>query len=170
MVFGAGRLGRVLDDGDPALGRCLQNRIHLRGLAVQMDRDDRGGLPGHRSDDFRGVHVVRRAVDVDEYGFRATEQDGRRGREEREGRDEDFLALRNAVGEQGDVKGRRTVCHRNPVLPSEVRRERILERLDFRTLGEHARGEDLFDRCELVLAEDRAGDRDHPRRGTDAGL
>ena len=74
------------------------------------------------------------------------------------------------MGEERDVQGGSAVRHRDSVLPSEVRRERILERFDLGTLGEHARREDLLDRGELVLAEDGAGDRDHPRRGTDTGL
>ena len=161
VVLGAGGLGRVLDDRDAAVPGDGEDRIHLGGLAVQVDGHDRRGLARDRRRELRGVHVVRRTIDVDEDGLRAAQDDGRRRREERERRDHDLLSGTDAVGEQRDMEGGGAVRHGDRVLSAQVLCKGFLERIDFRALGEHPGCDDLAHRRELLLAEDRPGDRDH---------
>src|SRR5436309_9549094 len=170
VVLRAGGLGGVFDDGDAAVPSGGEDRVHLGGLAVQVGRHDRRGLARDDGGDLRGVHVVRRPIDVDEDRLRAAEQDRRRGREERQGRDHHLLARTDAVREQGDVEGRGAVRDGDRVLPVEVLGERLLECLDLRALGEHPGPEDLTHRREFLFAEDRAGDRDHRGAERETGL
>src|SRR5436309_3450509 len=161
VVLGAGGLGRVLDDRDPAFPCRGEDRVHLGGLAIQVDGHDGRGLARDRRRKLRGVHVVRRTIDVDEDGLRAALDDGRGRREERQGRDYHLLARTDAVGEQRDMESGGADRYGDRVLSAQVLRKGFLERLDFRALGEHPGCDDLAHRRELFLAEDRAGDRDH---------
>ena len=156
-------LGRVLDDRDAAFFRDLENGLRLRRLPVQMDRHDGRGLAADGGRHFRGVHVVRIAVHVDEGGLGSAQEESRRRREERERRDEDLRARADSVGQERDVEGCSPIRHRDPVPSAHVSGECRLERFDLGTLGEHAGPKDLLDGGELLFSKDRPSDRDHRR-------
>src|SRR3989442_1548473 len=119
VVLRAGGLGRVLDYRDAAIPGGCENRVHLRGLAVQMDGHDSRRLARDYGSKLRRVHVVGRTIDVDEDGPRPAQDDRRRGREERQGRDDNLLARTDAVRQQGDMKCRGALRHGDRMPPAE---------------------------------------------------
>ncbi len=117
-VFGADGLGRILDDLQTVDPGQFQERVHVGGLTVQVNRHqdlhDISGLsvnqpvvlpaaPGRKKvrDGSRG-EIVSCWIDVAEDGLRAKPCDGAAGREEGEGRSDHRVARADPQGHQGD--------------------------------------------------------------------
>src|SRR5204862_2174949 len=84
VVFRAVSLSRVLDHREGLTPSGIEDRVHLRGLAVQMDRHNGSRLARDCRCDLRGIHVVGISHHVDEARPRSALEDRRRGREEGE--------------------------------------------------------------------------------------
>ena len=75
FVLGPQRLGGILDDAEiPARGN-LKNRIHIRHLSKQMDRDYGSRPLGHGCFDLGRIKIIGLRVDVNEYGPRPDAHD-----------------------------------------------------------------------------------------------
>src|SRR5438093_13403813 len=66
VVFGAVGLGRVLDDWDAVFLRRVDDRFHVRRLAVEVDRHDGWGFAVDRGRYFGGLQVAQATGRVDE--------------------------------------------------------------------------------------------------------
>src|SRR5204863_8930588 len=74
VVFGAVGLSGVLDDRDAVFLRRVDDRFHLRRLAVKVDRHDGRGFAVDRGRHFAWIQVVQAAVDVDESRLGSAEE------------------------------------------------------------------------------------------------
>jgi hypothetical protein len=75
-------LGRVLEHREPVLGCDRQDRIHVRRVAVEVDRQDQLRARRDRRLELRGVHRERGRLHVDEHGAGAVQQDRLAGGDE----------------------------------------------------------------------------------------
>src|SRR5436190_20750925 len=64
LVLGAMSLSCVFDDGDSAGTGDIQDRFHVGGLAVEMDRDDRFGPGCDGRLQFAGIEIVGFGIDI----------------------------------------------------------------------------------------------------------
>ena len=103
------------------------NAGQVGGVAEEVHRHDRARLWRDRS--LGKIDIDREGVSVDihEYGPRAHEEYGVRRRGIGERRDEDLVALADAVGGERDDERGRPRRDGDRVLGSEVFRERFLE-------------------------------------------
>src|SRR5437762_4309941 len=124
VVFRAVGLGRVLDHREGLTPSGIEDRVHLRRLAVQMDRHDRGGLARDPNREPRGIHVVGISYHIDEDRLRPALEDRRRGREEGERWSEDLVPLTDAMRRECDVEGFRPIRNGDAVFTSDVLGER----------------------------------------------
>ena len=88
----ADRLRAVLDDGQLVAPGQFQHTFHVRQLAEQMYGQDHPGPRRHRPLRAAQVERVRHRVDVAEARPAAGQHDGRRGGDEREGRQHHLIA------------------------------------------------------------------------------
>lgn len=105
--------------------------IRVAEIAVDVHRDDRGGLGRDKRLDLRGVHRVGRGVDVAEHGFEPVSRDRVRRGDEGEGRRDHFACEPHG----GDDRLEREVAVREQghLLRAEVVLKRSLELLMFFT-------------------------------------
>ncbi len=126
----------ILDHRDPGVARSVQDRIHVRALAIQVHDDDGSGLGGDRGADGVGGEVVCRGIDVHQPRRGAQPADAPGGREERVSRREDVVAGADAErhhrGEESVGAGR----DRDRVASFELADEIAFERVDFGTEDE----------------------------------
>ena len=87
------RLCRVLDYRQRRLTSDLHNRVHIRQLAVQVNRHDRLGILGDRRFDLCRVNVVADRVNIDKYGFGTHTGDTSGGGEKGKWRRNHFVAF-----------------------------------------------------------------------------
>ena len=135
LVLRADRLGGVLDDRYPTPVGDGHDRVHLRALAVKMDRQDGLGVGSDSGLDFGGVDVVGLRVDIDEDRLGTEPGDPAGGGEERVGGGDHFVAGADPLGHQADQQG--VAAGGNA---DRVRAAAILGQLGF-TFG-HGRPED----------------------------
>jgi hypothetical protein len=83
----------ILDHSDMVTSGDLIDRIHLRALPEQVNRNDRLGLVRHRRLNQLGIKVEGLWVDVDEDGLGTHPPDGPGRGKEREGGEDHFVAL-----------------------------------------------------------------------------
>ncbi len=100
FVCGADRLRRILDDRQISPARKLQNRVHIRGEAVQVDHDDGTGARSRAAFQLRGVYVVGIGVNIGENRVGAERADGAAGGDKGEGRQNDLVASRDTASTQ----------------------------------------------------------------------
>ncbi len=110
LVARADGLRRVFDHGDACAVGHGEDRVHVRGAAVQVHGHDRLGPGRQRGFDRRRVDVVGDRVDVDQDGRRAETCDASCRGEERVGGRDDLVARADAKrhhrGQQGVRAGR----------------------------------------------------------------
>jgi len=109
----------------------LHDRVHVRRLAVQVDRHNGLGLGRDGRFDLRGVHRVAVGVHVHEHGLGVRVHDRRNRRDERVRDRDDFVAFADAHGEQRHMERGGTRVVADGVLGARVLGERLFERGDF---------------------------------------
>ena len=127
LVLGAVRLRGVLDHHQTVALGDLEDRVHLRRLAVEVHRHDGSGALGDRRLDGLRVHVVGGRVDVDEDGASAAVVDHRgRGHKGERHRDHLVTGLDSRCQER-QVQGRRPRARRHGMTGRAELREGLLE-------------------------------------------
>ena len=150
-VGALGRVGGVLDHGDPE----LPDRIHVRRLAGQVDGHDRLRLLGHCRADQRRVDVEVALAHVDEDGRCAGVDDHVGGRGPRDRRRDHLVAGLDPERDERQVHRRRARCHREDVLRLQVLGHPLLEQRRLGAGRQPAGAEGLGDRLDLLLADRR---------------
>ena len=126
LVFAAEALGAVFDDRKLVLLGDLENRIHIRDDAVEVDDDDRLGAFGDgRFDLLRIDEVV--GADVDEHRKRARLQRAEGRGDERIGSADHFVAGADAERGERDMERGRSVGYADRVPDPEPLRPFGLE-------------------------------------------
>ena len=150
LVGGAEALRGVLDHGQAVIACDVVDGVEVRALAIQRDRHDGPRPRRDRRLEFRGVHVVGTAIDVDEHGLSADQRDHLGRGEECERHRDDFVAWTYVQRHQRDQQRVGAARHSDAVLRSDVLREPLLELGNLRThdvlaVLQHAR-DSLIDR------------------------
>ena len=131
----------------------VQDGIEIRGLAMQVHRQDRLGAVGDRRLDLGDVHVEGVRVHVDEHGAGARVVDGRHGRDEGAG-DRDDLVPRTDTGRQeSQMQGAGAGIDADAEVPAAVRGKLLLERGDLLAQNELGGGQRLLDGSQEVLLD-----------------
>ena len=130
----------------------VQDRIHVRGLAVQMHRENGLGSLGNRRLDRRDVHRESARIDVDEHRGCIHIVDRGHRCHEGEGDGNDFVATPDVGCEQRQVQGAGSGIHADTVRRLTVGRKLCLECGHFGTERELATVQNALDRgVHLVL-------------------
>ena len=124
------RLARILDDPDAARVGQREDRVHVGGLSVEMDGDDRPHAGRQRRLDRPGRDRVRARLDVHQDGTGARHRDRESSKGARARARHDLVAGPDAVGEERELKGPRAVADADGVGDPAVARELRFERLD----------------------------------------
>jgi hypothetical protein len=148
------RLAGVLDEHQLLLARERQQRVHVRRVAVEMDRQQRLRARRDRPRGGRRVDVERPRVDVDEYRGSARLQNGERRKGGRDRGGDDLVTRADAARPQREVDGVGAVAHAPPRgarrAPAPARARRLRPRAE----DEEARVEHAGDRA-VELAPQR---------------
>ena len=160
-VHGAQRLAGVLDDRQ---AHALEGG-QVGRVAEDVHRQQRGGAVGDGGRRRVGIEVQGARVDVGEDRPRPLEEHGVGARDEREGRGDDLVAVRDADGPQAQVQPGRPARHRARVLGADPGREGLLEGGHPRPERQLPRAQDLDDRGLLLRPEHGLGERDDLGRG-----
>ena len=140
-------------------------RVHGRGVAVEMNGHDGARTLSDRGFDGCRRQRERQRVDIGEHRGRARDGHRIRGGGEGEGGDDDLVTRPDSGGEQSQVQGGGPRVDRDGPRPRhESGRKLLLERGHLRALSDHARTHDGGDRVDLLLADERAGGRDERLR------
>ena len=157
LVFGADSLGRVFYHKPALLGRQINDRVHVRTLAIQMNRHYRLNLgrrcwlPLYKLRQPIGGEVVGVRVNVDENRPGPEPGNHARGSEERIGRRQDDISRADIQCHQCDQK--RVSSRGNP---HSVARATVLgnpgfQLSDFWSIDKHAGLDDLINLTTQLL-------------------
>ncbi len=159
LVLRADGMRGVLEHGDPAGGGELEDRIEVRRLAHEVDRQDH--LRSRREPllDLLDPDVQSGRVDVREDGPGAAVDDRVERRHERHGRRHDFVARADSEREERDVQARGRRGDRHGIAAADVLGERGGETLDLRPRRDPAGGERIEQLLDFLGADGRTGER-----------
>src|SRR5262249_27252343 len=90
----------VLNYRKPARSCESQNRIHVRAEAVEMDNDNRACPRRNAAFELFRIKAEGARFDIDKYRFRANRADGTPGCDERERRQQPFIAGPHATSSE----------------------------------------------------------------------
>ncbi len=105
LVCGPVRFGRVFDDLDAVLARQFHQRVHVHGMAVDVDGDDGFGARRELGRDLLHVHLPVVGFVIDQDGRRTAVGDGVDGGDHGEGGQDDFVARLQPQGGERQVHG-----------------------------------------------------------------
>ena len=131
LVERADGLTGVLEDEEPPRARDLQEGIHVRGVAVEVDGKDDLRARGDGRFDRRGMDVQGARVEVGEDGPRSDRDDGQGGEGGGKRRGHDLVARPHPEGLEAELQGLGAVGHRDRVPGGERLRELTFEGLAF---------------------------------------
>jgi len=143
LVLRTDRLAGVFDDDEVVLFGDRHDRVHIGGLAEEVDRNDRLGARRHFFLDLRRIDVVGRRVDVGEDRRRADPDDCADRRKEGEGRGDDFIAGPDPFDHQRDDERVGTAGHADREVAAAVGGDFGFEFLDLGAEDEILRIGDL---------------------------
>ena len=126
------RLCGVLDDRQSVRARDVQDWVHVCRVSVEMHRDDCLGPFGHDIGETGGVERERVRCDVYE-PYRGTGfDDGRHGRDKREGYRDDLVARADTTGAEREIERAGSRLDADAVFHAAIVCELGLEGFDFR--------------------------------------
>jgi len=168
-ILGAVDLGGVFDDLEVVLLGKLQDRVHVHGMAVDVDRHDglelAVALLYLRFDfgaDLAHVHAPGAGVAVHKDRDAAVVDDRLGAGDDGEGRHDDLVARPEAEAGDGRLEGRGAVAHGDAVFHAAVGGPFLLEFLDETAGGgDPAGAEALRDIFDLALTDKRFVDGDY---------
>src|SRR6266849_852681 len=131
FVCGADGLRRVLDDRQISPVRKLQNRVHIRGEAVQVDHYDGTNARSHAVLLLRGGDVVGIGVNIGENRVGAERADRAAGGDKGEGRQNDLVASRDTASAQREHQSIGARTDADSVRHAAEARDFLLERFPF---------------------------------------
>jgi len=132
--------------------RHLHNRIHVRKLTVEMNRQNRLGARGDPSLDCSRIHVERAWIDVDQHRARPSVKNRGNTGYKSEWYGNDFVSGPDSRGQQGQMQGTGAGIHGNAILCAAIACEFLLKRQYFATQNKLTRLQDLGDgRVDLWL-------------------
>ena len=108
----------------------FQQGVHIGGMTVEMDRDDRLGSFGDQRFDRRGINAERIGVDIGQNRRRAGVGDRVRRRNEGQIGNDHLIARLQSQRRQREVKAGRAVAHGKGIFGSAIAREACLELID----------------------------------------
>ncbi len=124
---GAVSLTGVLDDGELRLRRDRQHGIDVAWLPVEMHRDDRLCARRDRAFDLSRIEAEGALLDVHEHGPGAAGRHRQRGGDVRVRRNNHFIVLTNAEGDEREPQGIEAGADAHGVRASDARCELLLE-------------------------------------------
>ena len=129
------RVGGVVDDGDAVpFGNGIDG-LYLAGVSEDMYRHDGHGVAGDLLLDLFRVDVERLRIDVDKDRCAVLPHDGAYGRDEGEGRRDDFPGLSQRF--DGHLQGEGAVAAADHLRHVEIRADFFFETLDKRPVMGH---------------------------------
>ena len=146
FVLRAVGLGGVLDHYQAVAIRDLHDRIHVAGLAVEVNRNDRLRARRDRLFKLTGIEREGRGVNVNENGLRAGVADGRHRCHESERNSDDFVFRSHARREQRKVESAGAGVDAYRILGAAIVGELALEGLNLAPQHELARGDEIQNR------------------------
>ena len=156
------RARRVLDHPEAVIARDRHDRIHVRRQAEEVDRDDPDGAGRDLRLDLRDVDVEGLEVDVAEDRARPHVLDHVGRRHPGEGRNDHLVPWLQPECCDGQVeRGRARACGQRVPDAGEFL-ELALELPHHRSLDQPAAAQRALDRLDLLLADERPGDRQLP--------
>ncbi len=151
----ADRLGGVLDHRDARLARQLQDRVHVGGEPVEMDRHNRARSRRNRARHSRDLQIECHRIDVheDRRGADSVHRPGRR--EKRKRRHDDFRAGPDAKRHERNDQCVGARGHADGVTYFEPLGELAFERLDLGSEDEALTVGDARERLDDLVADRR---------------
>ena len=143
------RLGAILDDPRAVPPRKIEDRVEIGGLAVEMDRHDRGDAPafgGERAGKRRGIEVHRRRIYIDEIRPGARQLDRGHGRDRGMRHGGDVIVGTKRQRPEGNHQRIGAAGDADRVAAADIGGEGALERLDLGAENVGARIENPRDR------------------------
>jgi len=172
FVQGAVRMRGVFDHPQPVGASQLEQRVHVDGLAVEVDGKQRPGAWRDAFRNARDVHVEGDGIDINEDGCRAAVGDGKDGGDVGVGDGNDLIAGTDAAGQQRQMQRLGAVGDAQAVRGATVGGEFLLECAYLRpqrvaTGGQHGSDGGCYLILDLlILARDVLGrDAQAGRRG-----
>ena len=153
LVLRAVGLGSIFDDDEVMAAGDVQDGVEIRGLAMQVHRQDRLGAVGDRRLDLGDVHVEGVGVNVDEHRAGAGVVDRRHGRDEGAGDRDDLVPRTDPGRQEGQVQGAGAGVDADAEAPTAVGGKLLLERGDLLAQNELGGRQGLLDGGEEVLLD-----------------
>ena len=111
IVQGTMCLGCILNQLEIVELAHLLHSLHIEWLTVEMDTNNGTRSRGHPLFELSGINIERLLIDITEDRFGPTHQDRRCGGNEREGWDNDLVAMPDVRCKESRVKGSSPVVH-----------------------------------------------------------
>lgn len=146
VVLGPDSLRGIFDDKKVVRFGELQNRVHVRGEAEEMDGHDGAGLRGNRGFDFLWVNVESQGINIDKDGLGADVSNGPSGGDEAEGCGDDFLTGADLCGKKRKDQSVGARGAADSVLGIEFGGNFLFQFFDFRAKDEILRVHDTRNR------------------------
>jgi hypothetical protein len=134
-------LARVLDQMDLVGSGQVEKGFHLRGLSIEVDRNDGSSFWGHSGSGCRRVEGKGRGVDIRQDRLSSDRADRFGCCHEGEGGKDDFVTRSDFESPEDELKSRGSAVHTDGVAGFTVGTERFFESGNFRTSYESSTGE-----------------------------
>jgi hypothetical protein len=149
------RLRCVLQHGQAVALPDGQDGVHVRGMAVEVNRQQHLRARRDRGLQLARVHRERLGVHVHEHGARAVQEDGLAGGDERVGDRDHLVARPHPVGPERQDQRVRAVGDAARVRGPAVRRELLLQAEAVLAPDELGRGQHALEGGRQLLADAR---------------
>jgi len=169
QILGAVNLGGIFDDLEMILFCNRQNRIHVHGVSVDVDRHDGFKFPVALIDfhfnffkNLRHVHAPGSGIAIHEDRNAAVVEDCLHAGDDRKSGHDDLVARMQANTSDGSLKGSRTITHGNTVFHAAVIGPFLLEFFDEAACRRYPAGaKTLVDVFDLLCADQGFTDWNH---------
>ena len=145
----------ILDHDEPVLARECHDLVHVRRQTVEVNGHDRSRATRHTAGRVLDVDVERRRIHVGEDWRGALVEHGLRRRDERERRNDDFVAPTEPDGGEGNVQRGGSAVRGETVPGADELGEFRFERLHLggAGAGEHTAVQHARDGCAVRRTE-----------------
>ena len=152
-VAGAGGLRSVLQDQEPMRPGDGVQRVHVAGLAVEMDGEDADGARADGGAGRLGIDQARALQHLAQHRRGADVRDGQSRGDERVGRDDDLVTRADVVGPQHERQRRGPGGDADALLDAAVLGKFVFKRLNLSAQDVRARIEHASERVVQALLD-----------------
>jgi hypothetical protein len=126
-IFSAVSLRRVFDNSEPVLFGETQHRIHVHGMAVDMNRHDGARPRPDRLPQLSGIHHPSAWIGIHQNRNPAVVDDGKGAGDDRKRRDNDLVTGFESETGNRQLKSGGPIADGNAVAAAAIRRPTLLE-------------------------------------------